>query len=68
MSRQMVVLGIKLEQQTGLIFFFFFSRMHFVRVLSKEYHVIADELNRMCVGLDNLVDSLDHIFMVSCPS
>ena len=42
--------------------------MHFVGVLSKEYHVIANELNRMCVGLDNSVDSLDHIFMVSCPS
>ena len=36
--RQMICFSIKLEQQSGLIFFF--SRMHFVRVLSKKYHVI----------------------------
>ena len=36
-SRQMVCFSIKLEKWSGLIFF---SRMHFVRVLSKEYHVI----------------------------
>ena len=35
--------------------------MRFVRVLCKEYHVKADELNRI-VGLVNLVDSLDHIY------
>ena len=32
--------------------------MLFVRVLCKEYHIIKTE----CVGLVNLVDSLDHIY------
>ena len=32
--------------------------MLFVRVLSKEYHVIGDVL----VNLLNLVDSLDHVY------
>ena len=32
------IFSIRLEQQSGLIFFF--SRMHFARVLCKEYHVI----------------------------
>ena len=31
--------------------------MLFVRVLCKEYHVKTE-----CVGLVNLVDSLDHIY------
>ena len=58
-SRQMVCYSIKLEQQTGLIFF---SRMHFVRVLSKEYHVIKWVKQNVLVYWVNLVDSLDHIY------
>ena len=45
-------------QTRNRLVWFFFSRMLFVRALCKEYHVIADELNRMCW----LVDSLDHIY------
>ena len=54
--KQMIYFSIKLETE----WFDFFSRMLVVRVLCKEYHVIADELNRMCWF--SLVDSLDHIY------
>ena len=56
----MICFSIKLETE----WFDFFSRMLFVRVLSKEYHVIADELN----NLVNLVDFLWIIFMIRCLS
>ena len=58
-TKLMVCFSIRLEQQSGLIFFF--SRMHFVsRVSCKEYH---DKMSYTeCVGLVNLVDSLDHIY------
>ena len=39
----MICFSIKLETE----WFDIFSRMLFVRVLCKEYNVIADELNRM---------------------
>ena len=40
----MICFSIKLETE----WFDFFSRMLSVKVLCKECHVIADELNRMC--------------------
>ena len=41
--------------------------MHLARVLCKEYHVIEWVLKTECVGLVNLVDSLDHIYRHKMP-
>ena len=50
----MICFSIELKTE----WFDIFSKMLFVRVLCKEYHVKQNVL----IGLVNLVDSLDHLY------